>query len=366
MTNKTALIMAGGTGGHIFPGLALAEQLIENGWQVEWLGTADRMEAELVPKHDIPIHFIEIKGIRGNGLARKLALPITLVRAFKQARRVLKKIKPAIVVGFGGYVSGPGGLAAKSLGIPLLVHEQNAVLGMTNRWLSKLAYHTFLAFDLFGGKHPKTSSVVGNPVRRDIVELGTLAKRRLSAETDELRVLIIGGSLGARVFNRQLADIFAKVDDRRKLSVRHQCGKNNRAEVEQAYLQKGVNPEKVEVKVDEFIDDMTSALKWCDLVICRAGALTVSELAASGNVGIFVPLPHAVDDHQTANARWLVDHNAGVLVPQTQFEQLVQTINEFAKNPEKLNKLQHNASLVGRNDAVNELFALCQKLEMKH
>lgn len=366
MSHKKALIMAGGTGGHIFPGLALAKELIDHGWQVEWMGTADRMEADLVPKHGLKIHFINIKGIRGNGLLRKLALPLTLINAYRQAKQVIKSFQPEVVVGFGGYASGPGGLAARSLGIPLVIHEQNAVLGMTNRWLSKVAHKTFLAFDLVAGQKPDFE-VIGNPVRADIVALGKETKRLLN-DTDEIRILVVGGSLGAKVFNDDLAKLFvqAVAQSTKKLVVRHQCGKHNLQKVSQCYQDEIGDSDQVFVDVEEFIDDMTTALRWCDLVVCRAGALTVSELAASGNAGIFIPLPHAVDDHQTANAKWLVAQGAGQLVPQSDISTLTETLGRLLSHPEQINEMQTNARLVANNEATQKLFALCQNLEISN
>lgn len=358
--------MAGGTGGHIFPGLALARELQKHSWHIEWMGTADRMEADIVPKHDIAIHYIDIKGIRGNGLLRKLALPFTLLNAVSQARAVLKTLRPDVVVGFGGYASGPGGIAARSLGIPLIIHEQNAVLGMTNKWLSKIAYKTFLAFDLTRGQKPEFE-VVGNPVRSEIVDLGKQSKRQLT-RNDKIRILVIGGSLGAKVLNESLPAIFVEsiAKNDQKLEIRHQSGKQNKDNVIEQYQKVIGDHPKITYVIDEFIDDMTSALNWCDLVVCRAGALTVSELAASGNAGIFVPLPYAVDDHQTANANWLVKQDAGILIPQAKLETLSVTLEGLITSPEKINKIQSNAQAVGQNEATAGIFALCQKLEISN
>lgn len=357
--------MAGGTGGHIFPGLALAEKLIQHGWNVEWMGTADRLEADLVPKHGIPIHFIEIKGLRGNGLRRKLGFPFSILKAFLQAKKIISKLQPDVVIGFGGYASGPGGLAVKALNIPLIVHEQNAVLGLTNKWLSKFSAHTCLAFELSGGAKLPNADVIGNPVRQDIVELGKLPKRVLT-QGSPIRILVIGGSLGAKVFNEELPTLFGKFARIHSAEVRHQCGKNNKSNVEARYKQMVNEKSQLHVEVDEFIHDMTGALSWCDLVVCRAGALTVSELAASGNAGIYVPLPHAVDDHQTANAMWLVEQSAGLLVPQGNLGELTSILTELAQNPDKINEMQSRAKKVARNDATQKLYSLCQKLEISN
>jgi UDP-N-acetylglucosamine--N-acetylmuramyl-(pentapeptide) pyrophosphoryl-undecaprenol N-acetylglucosamine transferase len=361
MSSKVLVIMAGGTGGHIFPGLAVADKYREKGWQIHWIGTADRMEADIVPKYDIPLHFIDVKGVRGNGIARLLKAPFMLLNAFMQARKILSKLKPNLVIGFGGYASGPGGLAAKSLGLPLVIHEQNAVLGMTNKYLSKMANKTLLAFPLF--KHEKNSDswpVVGNPVRAEIAGLNQHAKKQLTAG-EPVNILIIGGSLGARALNLALPKLLTELSQTYKLKVQHQAGKGNADSVASDYQQQG----SLEVEVKEFIDDMTTALQSADLVICRAGALTVSELAASGNVGIFVPLPHAVDDHQTANANWLVSQDAGVLVPQqTLEEQLPKVLADLLSQPERINDMQKNAAAQANLTTTDSFYQLCQKLEL--
>ena len=361
---KVALIMAGGTGGHIFPGLALAESLQAQGWNVQWMGTSDRMEADIVPRHEICIHYIEVKGIRGNGILRKLSMPFMLLKAVSQARRIIKKVQPNIVIGFGGYASGPGGLAAKSLGIPLIIHEQNAVLGMTNHWLSKFAARTLLAFPLTRGNKIPSAEIIGNPVRQQIQDLAKRGKRKIYPDTP-VRILVIGGSLGARVFNQNLPEVFAKVAETVKIAVHHQSGKGNEQEVRQKYQSTSQNLS--ELQVDEFINDMTTALDWADLVVCRAGALTVSELAASGNLGIFVPLPHAVDDHQTANANWLVSKEAGRLVPQTELAtRLPSLITELCQTPSKISEMQNNAKQLAYDNTTQRLVELCQELELSH
>lgn len=362
MSNKRALIMAGGTGGHIFPGLAVAQALIKQGWQVEWMGTADRMEADIVPKHDINIHFIEVKGIRGNGLVRKLSLPIMLFKALQQAKSILRKYQPDVVLGFGGYASGPGGIACRLLNIPLVIHEQNAVMGMTNSWLSKVARKVFLAFPLNSGKEPSTSEVIGNPVRENINQLLSHTKRQLSVESS-LRVLVVGGSLGARIFNQELPKIFAGLADAGTIEVWHQTGKGNADSVKASYQAENFQT----AQVDEFIDDMSTAFEWADLIVCRAGALTVSELAASGNLGVFVPLPHAVDDHQTANANWLVTQDAGVLVPQQQLTtQLPQILGEFLRSPSRVNQMQNKVRQLPLQNTTQRFVTFCQELEVSH
>lgn len=353
--NSTAVIMAGGTGGHIFPGLALAQALKDKGWQIHWLGTADKMEADIVPKHDIPIHFLDIKGVRGNGLLRLLKAPWQILKSILQARKYLKQIKPKVVIGFGGFASGPGGLAAKSLGLPLVIHEQNAVMGLTNTVLSKIANHSLLAFPV--ANNSKQFRVIGNPVRQQIVDLNQVTKRVLT-KGDTVKVLVVGGSLGARVFNQSLPSIFAQLQQEFNVSVHHQAGKGNGDDVKQSYQQQAVE----QVVVDEFIDDMTAAFSWADIVVCRAGALTVSELSASGNVGIFVPLPHAVDDHQTANANTLVHQDAGILVKQSELEQqMYQQLSQLLAQPSKINQMQENAKQAAVLNTTEVMTAICEQ-----
>lgn len=363
MKNKTLVIMAGGTGGHIFPGLAVAEKFRSEGWQVHWIGTADRMEADIVPKHDIPLHFIEVKGLRGNGLKRLIKAPFMLLKALFQARTIFKRVKPDLVIGFGGYASGPGGLAAKTLGIKLVVHEQNAVLGLTNRYLSKLAAKTLLAFPLAKTTADSDSwPVVGNPVRQDIAALSKLKKKQLSAG-QPIHILVVGGSLGARALNLALPKMFTELAKSHKVKVTHQVGKGNFTAINSDYLAlaQGID---LEFSVKEFIDDMTAAFSNADLVICRSGALTVSELAASGNAGVFVPLPHAVDDHQTANANWLVEQQAGILVPQNKLEeQLPVVLAELLAQPEKINQMQKQAAEKANLTTADTIYQLCQTLE---
>lgn len=367
---KRAVIMAGGTGGHIFPGLALAKSLVSHGWDVQWIGTADRMEADIVPKYDIQIHYIDVKGVRGNGIKRLLTAPFMLLKAWLQARALFKKLKPNLVVGFGGYASGPGGIAAWSLGLPLIIHEQNAIAGMTNKWLSKVAKKTLLAFPKAKLSLPNAhTEVVGNPVRADIAELNSVPKRMLT-EQEAIRVLVIGGSLGARALNQQLPQVFYQLHAQGlAINIRHQVGKGNKTSVTNEYIscKNTENLAELPVTIEEFIDDMPSVLSWADLVICRAGALTVSELAASGNLGIFIPLPYAVDDHQTANANWLVEAGAAVLIPQNEIKlKLVSTLVELINEPTKINQMQNSAKQQAILTTTDRMVELCQEMELSN
>lgn len=341
--DKRILIMAGGTGGHIFPGLAIANEMQARGWQVDWLGTADRMEAELVPNAGYAIHFINIQGVRNKGLIRKLMTPVYLLKAVWQARAVIKQCRIDVVAGFGGYVSLPGGLAAKLMGLPLVIHEQNAHAGLSNRILARFATQTLCAFSPTAG-FDKTAKIVGNPVRRNI-----LGVQKKVAE-NSIRILVIGGSLGAQVLNKSVPEALAEclADNQLNVQVCHQTGKGQVAEVQAAY-----QSVRCQSSVNEFIDDMGSAYQNADLVICRAGALTVSEISAVGVAAIFVPLPHAVDDHQTKNAQILASVGAATVIAQHELQAgaLVKTLNDLFAKPEKLLNMAENAKKVAKRDA---------------
>lgn len=318
MTDKRIVIMAGGTGGHIFPALAVADELSQQGWKVLWLGTADRMEAQLVPKHGYTIKFLDIKGARNKGLVRKLLMPLMLLKAVIQALSHINKFRPDVVAGFGGYPAMPGGVAAKLLGKPLLIHEQNAAAGLTNKLLNKISSQTLVAFANTLGLEQK--KVVGNPVRQDICRL----LDKTASPTKAIRILVVGGSLGAQVLNQQVPVAIAQlVAQGHNVTVMHQSGRDNQLFVEQTYSNEfaKIQHSMPLIEVQEFVADMAQAYLNADLVICRAGALTVSELAVAGVASVLVPLPHAVDDHQTKNASVLVNAGAGVLLPQAQIEQ---------------------------------------------
>ncbi|CAH0534449.1 UDP-N-acetylglucosamine--N-acetylmuramyl-(pentapeptide) pyrophosphoryl-undecaprenol N-acetylglucosamine transferase [Vibrio stylophorae] len=302
--SKKLLVMAGGTGGHVFPALAVASKLQQQGWQIRWLGTADRMEAQLVPQHGIEIDFIEIKGLRGQKLLRLIKAPFQIVKAIGQAKRHIRAYQPDAVLGMGGYVSGPGGIAAWLCGVPVILHEQNAVAGLTNRWLSRIAKVVLQAFPGAFANRP----VVGNPVRDEIAALPGQAAA--IAERDEpIRVLVMGGSQGAQILNRVVPQAVAQSGQ--SLQVWHQAGKNNQASTEQAYQDAGIT----NAKVTEFIADVAGAYQWADLIVCRSGALTVSELSCAGLGAIFVPFMHK-DEQQAKNARHLVEAGAAELIYQ--------------------------------------------------
>lgn len=317
---KKLLVMAGGTGGHVFPAIAVAQKLQQQGWQICWLGTKDRMEAQLVPKHGIPIRFIQISGLRGKGIKALLNAPFAILRAVLQAKKIIQEEKPDAVLGMGGYVSGPGGVAAKLCGVPIILHEQNAIAGLTNKWLAKIATRVLQAFP-HAFPH---AEVVGNPVRQDFFKMPS-PEVRFAERDEKLRVLVVGGSQGARVLNETLPKVVAQLAD--KLTVRHQVGKGSVEKVTALY---GENA--LQVTITEFIDDMSQAYAWADVVICRSGALTVCELAAVGAPAIFVPFQHK-DKQQYLNAKYLADVNAAKIVEQADLtpEILARYLRDFSR-----------------------------------
>lgn len=301
------LVMAGGTGGHVFPALAVADELHARGMEVTWLGTRQGLEAEVVPRAGFPIDYIQVSGLRGKGWLSWLLAPVKLALALVQAAAVIRHRRPLAVLGMGGFVAGPGGLAACLMRRPLLIHEQNARAGLTNRLLKPLAAQVMEAFP---GTFVTDKKVLhtGNPLRSDFLQT-----HEKQSHQGPLRLLVVGGSLGAAHFNAVVPQTLAAMDAGRRPEVWHQAGKRNIDSARAAYAEAGI-----EVRVEAFIDDMAAAYQWADLVLCRAGAMTVSELAAVGVASILVPFPYAVDDHQTANARYLSAREAAVLLPQTQ------------------------------------------------
>ncbi|WP_299685360.1 undecaprenyldiphospho-muramoylpentapeptide beta-N-acetylglucosaminyltransferase [uncultured Vibrio sp.] len=324
--NKKLLVMAGGTGGHVFPGLAVAKKLQQQGWEIRWLGTADRMEADLVPKHGIEIDFIKVKGLRGQGMSKLIKAPFQIVNAILQARRHIKAWQPDVVLGMGGYVSGPGGIAAWLSDIPVVLHEQNAVAGLTNQWLSKIAKKVFQAFP---GAFPN-AEVVGNPVREDVVSLAE-PELRLAERDGDICILVMGGSQGAKILNDTLPVTMAQLGT--GFSVLHQAGKNNQQQVVEQYQSHSVD----NVQVTEFIDDVAQAYEWADLLVCRSGALTVSEVSAAGVGSIFVPFMHK-DRQQALNADHLVECGAALMIEQPQLtaDKLANTIAQLDRNELKM------------------------------
>lgn len=311
MKRGTVLIMAGGTGGHVFPALAAARVLRERGYEPVWLGTQRGLEAKLVPAHQIEIEWITVSGVRGKGLATLLLAPFKLSTAVWQAIKVMRRRQPSVVLGAGGFVSGPGGIAAWLLRRPLVIHEQNAIAGMTNRVLSRFATRVLEAFP---SSFPRrvAAEQVGNPVRREIAALAA-PQTRFAERKGPLRIFVLGGSQGAARLNAVLPAAFAMFDSEHRARVIHQAGERHLDAARELYAKHGVQAD-----VRSFIDDMAEVYAWADLVVCRAGALTVSEIAAAGLGAIFIPFAAAVDDHQTRNARFLVDAGAAVLISESE------------------------------------------------
>jgi len=307
-SQRCALIMAGGTGGHIFPGLAVAQALRDKGWRVHWLGAPDSMESRLVPKRGIPLELVDFSGVRGKGLQTLVLLPLRLLKAFWQSIQVVRRVKPQVVVGLGGYISFPGGMMGVALGKPLVLHEQNSVAGMANKVLAMVADRVFTAF-------PKVFSNgqwIGNPLRAEFLSQPA-PQERFAGRSGPLKVLVVGGSLGARALNTVVPQALALIPAGQRPVVTHQAGEKQIDELRANYAAAGV-----QATLTPFIDDTAQAFADADLVICRAGASTVTEIAAVGAAAVFVPFPSAVDDHQTSNARFLVDQGGGWLMPQSQ------------------------------------------------
>jgi len=375
MTNTikapTLLVMAGGTGGHIFPGLAVADKLKSEGWDIHWLGTSDRMEADIVPKHGYDISFINISGLRHKNLLAWLKLPFKLVRSLSQAFSVINTIKPDVVLGMGGYASAPGGLAAWLMRKPLIVHEQNAAAGLTNRLLARIATKTCCAFPK-AFKSNISAEVVGNPLRSSIGD--QVERQEAQSDTEENvktshNILVVGGSLGAQVLNQIVPISFAQLIKQSSsatpelaFNICHQTGKGKQKEVIEAYNQQYLANEQV--RVTEFIDDIASAYQWADVVICRSGALTVSELAMAATPAIFVPLPHAVDDHQVKNAQYLVSRGGGTLIKQGDLtsEGLAKRLSELFSEPQILKNMAQSAFAAADINATDKVANICQQL----
>lgn len=350
----TLLVMAGGTGGHIFPGLAVADAARADGWRVVWLGNPAGMEARLVPARGFEMAELRFGALRGKGLLRKLLLPFNLLRGFAEALRRLAEVKPDVVIGLGGFVSFPAGMMAVLKGIPLVVHEQNSVAGLTNRVLAGVADRVLTGFpDVL-----KNALWTGNPVRAEIAALPPPAQRyqQRAAAGEPLQLLVVGGSLGAVALNEVLPAALALLPADERPRVVHQAGEKNIAALRAGYAQAGVAAECL-----PFIEDMAAAYARADLVICRAGALTVAELAAAGVASILVPYPHAVDDHQTGNARFLAAAEAAVLLPQRELsaEKLAELLR---MKRERLQQMAERARVLARPEATASVVQACREL----
>ncbi len=354
--SQPVLIMAGGTGGHVFPALAVAEEILSRNIPVVWLGTHHGIEARLVPEAGIPIEWVSVSGLRGKRFTRLLTAPFMLALAAWQCLRILLRLKPKLVLGMGGFVTGPGGVMARLLGRPLFIHEQNAIAGMTNRYLSHIASKVMEAFpDSFPAKTEAT--VTGNPVREGIVNIPE-PEKRISEHKGPLRLLVLGGSLGAQALNQVVPEALARFPSEKRPVVKHQAGRHKLDEARVLYEQAGL---KEGVEVLPFIDDMAQAYAWADLVLCRAGALTVSELAAAGVGAILVPYPYAVDDHQSRNADFLTAAGAALVIIQHELDanKLHEVLQGFDDSREKLMVMARAARSLATKNAARQVADIC-------
>ena len=349
---KTILIMAGGTGGHIFPALAVADLLRDEGWRVIWLGNPGSMEDQLVPQHGYEIVHVRFAALRGKGILRKFLLPINLLRGFWQASLVLRVVQPSVVLGMGGYVTFPGGVMAALMGIPLVVHEQNSIPGLANRVLAFFARRVLTGF-------PDTlrkGAWVGNPVREAIARVKPLPERMGKADDAPLNLLVVGGSLGAQALNERIPEGLALLPPESRPQVVHQSGEQHLEALEQRYAAAGVAAHCV-----SFIEDMAGAYEWADLVICRAGALTIAELAIAGVPSVLVPFPHAVDDHQTANAHFLASAGGAFLMPQSELTpEAVARIGNYERR--HLLEMAAKAHALAHPRATREVAEVCKEI----
>jgi len=350
------LITAGGTGGHVYPGLAVARALEAQNIPVIWMGTPKGLEARVIPEAGIEMVYLSVNGLRGKGLTILLAAPFQLLKALFQSLRIMMKVKPSAVLGMGGFVAGPGGLVASLMGKPLLIHEQNAIPGLTNKILSKFSKKVLEGFSgTFSAANQNKVIGIGNPVRKDIASIDSPTVR-LGDRWGRIHVLVFGGSLGAQILNEVVPMALEEMPLDKRPIVRHQAGKNKDEVTESTYQKMAVDAE-----VTPFIEDMAEAYEWADLVICRSGALTVAELAAAGMASIMVPYLHAVDDHQTANAKYLSDAGAAVLLPQTDLttESLSAVLTDLCSDRNKLIEMSIKAKRLAKPEATEEVAALC-------
>ena len=351
---KSFLIAAGGTGGHVYPALSLASELRSRGHDVAWIGTNRGIEKRLVPAADIKLYEIDVFGLRGKGLMEKLKSPFNLLRALRQSQKIIRDISPNVLVGFGGFVAGPAGVAAKICSVPLVIHEQNARAGTTNKLLSRIASRVLSAFP----DALQNAEVVGNPVRTELVQLApSIVCSKNKAE--RVRLLVVGGSLGAKFLNEMMADALALIDSTKRPEIRHQCGERWLDECVNAY--KAVD---VEAEVLPYIDNMAEAYSWADFLVCRSGAMTVAEVAAVGVPALFIPFPFAIDDHQTANAKWLVDQGGARLVQQSQLtpEAMKAEIEFFLDSRQNLAAMAEKNRAAAITDATARISAICEEL----
>ena len=349
---KTAVIMAGGTGGHIMPGLAVADMLRDAGWKVVWMGNPDGMEARLVPARRYEMAWIRFSALRGKGILRKLLLPFNLLRGFWQAWQQFSRIRPNVVLGLGGFISFPGGMMAALRGIPLVLHEQNSIAGLANKVLAGVADRVLTGFpDVL-----KKGQWIGNPVRQEIAVLPAPTFNYTQRGDERLHLLVLGGSLGAQALNENVPKALALLPEEERPEVVHQSGEKHLEALRAAYAMAGVKAHTV-----AFIEDMAGAYAWADLVICRAGALTIAELACAGVASILVPFPHAVDDHQTANARFLASAGAAILLPQDELTPERLALLRGLKRPQLL-EMAEKARALAMPAATQTVANVCMEI----
>lgn len=354
------VVMAGGTGGHVFPALAVAERMREAGVDVSWLGTRQGLEARLVPERGFLIDWIRVEGLRGTGVRRWVQAPWLLGKALFDAFRIFRRRSPGAVLGMGGFVSGPGGLMARILGIPLLIHEQNRIPGLTNRLLSRVAVRVFEAFPESFPRGWRVETT-GNPVRPEIASIADPSVR-LAGRSGPLRLLVLGGSLGARALNERVPEALALLPPERRPLVRHQSGERTLEVALSAYREAGVTAEVV-----PFVTDMAEAYAWADLAICRAGALTISELASAGVGAVLVPFPYAVDDHQTWNGRFLEAAGGARLIPQSELtaQHLAGVLDGLLSDRDGLLRMAVAARRVAKTDAAQRIALACVEVQRR-
>ncbi len=352
---RPIMITAGGTGGHVYPGLAVARALIAQGIPVVWMGTRKGLEARVIPEAGIEMAWLDVSALRGKGLRALLLAPVNLVRALWQALQIVRKHQPAAVLGMGGFVAGPGGLMAALLGKPVVIHEQNAVAGLTNKLLSRVSRRVLEGFPGTFAARQKVMAT-GNPVRLDIASLPAPLERLVDRDDEPVHVLVVGGSLGAQALNQMVPQALAQLDATIRPVVRHQAGVKNIDDARRQYTAASVDAE-----VMPFIEDMAEAYAWADLVICRAGALTIAELAAAGVAAVLVPYPHAVDDHQTANGNYLAENGAALLIQQRDLtpEKLAGVLQDLCMDRARLRQMSIASRTLAKPHATAQVAAIC-------
>jgi len=354
---KLLMVMAGGTGGHIYPALAIAKQLEEKGVSIVWLGTREGLEARVVSQNDIDIEWIDIKGVRGTGLIRWIKLPLQLSKAIFQAIAIFNRRKPDALLSMGGFVAGPGGIAGRFKRIPLILHEANTIVGLTNRVLAKIATKVMCGFPNTKGLS-NSAEVVGNPVRKNIVDLHK-SNSRLTNDATKLNLLIVGGSQGALSLNQTLPRAISQIDPSICPEIRHQTGKGRSSEVNENYKKFGLK-----VDVHEYLDDMAESYQWADLIICRAGAMTIAEITTAGLPALIVPYPFSAGDHQVFNAQYLVDNNAAELLLHEHLtsESLAQKLSDLLSDRSRLAQMSTSTLALANTDATERAVKVCEQV----